>query len=149
MDGYVARDAPGWTWRANGRDNEGRFDFLVLDHVAYRAGPPLHAHAAQQDSFYVVEGVLTLQLGDDVVELEPGDFATAPPGVPHSFTNGRPDQTACRMVNLLAPGVGFDRYLSHLEQYAAAGDPGAMERLHAEYGVTILGPSVADRLGLS
>jgi len=109
----------------------------------------LHFHAAQEDSFYVLEGVLTLQLGEDVVELGPGDFATAPPGVPHSFTNAHADQKACRMVNLLTPGIGFDRYLSQIEKVAATGDQDAMDRLNAEYGVTIVGPSVAERLGLS
>lgn len=39
IDGYAVRDAPGWTFKANGRDNEGRFDFLVAD-IAYRTGPP-------------------------------------------------------------------------------------------------------------
>jgi len=149
VDGYVLRDSPGWTWKANGRDNQERFDFLAIDHVAYGIGPPLHFHAAQEDSFYVLEGVLTLQLGEDVVELGPGDFATAPPGVPHSFTNAHADQKACRMVNLLTPGIGFDRYLSQIEKVAATGDQDAMDRLNAEYGVTIVGPSVAERLGLS
>jgi mannose-6-phosphate isomerase-like protein (cupin superfamily) len=32
-----------------------------------------------EDSFFVVEGILTVQLGDEVVELGPGDFATARP----------------------------------------------------------------------
>jgi len=109
----------------------------------------LHVHAAQEDSFYVLEGVLTLQLGDDVHELGPGDFATAPPDVPHSFTNTNADERACRTVNLLTPGIGFDRYLSQIEQVAATGDNDAMERLNAEYGVTIVGPSLAERLGLS
>ena len=149
VDGYVLRDAPGWTWKANGRDNQGRFDFLVIDHVAYGTGPPLHVHAMQEDSFYVLEGVLTLQVGDEFLELGPSDFATAPPGVAHRFTNAHADQTACRTVNLLAPGIGFDRYLSQLEQVAATGDRDAVERLHDEYGVTTVGPSLAERLGLS
>jgi hypothetical protein len=76
MEGYVRRDAPGWSWKANGRDNDGRFDFLVVDPLAYGAGPPLHYHANMEDSFFVVEGILTVQLGDEVVELGPGDFAT-------------------------------------------------------------------------
>ena len=147
MDGYVVRDAPGWTWKGNGRDNEGRFDFLVSE-LAYCAGPPLHVHTAQEDSFYVTEGVLTLQLGDDVVELGPGDFGTAPPGVPHSFTNTRPDR-ACRAINLMTPGIGFDRYIGQIDEVAATGDRDALERLHAQYGVTVVGPSLAERLGLS
>lgn len=148
MEGYVVRDAPGWTWKANGRDNDGRFDFLVID-LAYRSGPPLHFHTTFEDSFFVLDGVLTVQLGGDVVELGPGDFATAPPGVPHSLTNALAGQSACRAVNLMTPGVGFDRYISQIDQLAAKGDHEGMERLNAEYDVTIVGPSVADRLGLS
>jgi mannose-6-phosphate isomerase-like protein (cupin superfamily) len=148
VDGYVLRDAPGWTWKANGRDNEGRFDLMVVDHIDYGTGAPLHVHAAQEDSFYVVEGILTMQLGDDIVELEPGDFATAPPGVPHSFTNAHKEQGVCRTVNVMTPGIGFDRYLSRIEEVATSGDADALDRLHAEYGVTIVGPGVAERLGL-
>jgi anti-sigma factor ChrR (cupin superfamily) len=146
---YVLRDAPGWRWMANGRDNEGRFDFLVVDDVAYGSGPLLHIHATQEDSFYVLQGVLTVQLDDEVVELGPGDFATAPPGVAHSFTNASPEQPMCRGLNLLTPGIGFDRYLERLERAAARGDHESSERLNAEFGVTVVGPSVAERLGLS
>lgn len=146
--GYVLRDAPQWTWKANGRDNDGRFDFLVINDLSYASGPPLHTHAGQEDSFFVLEGILTAQLDDEVIELGPGDFATAPPGVPHSFTNARREQRVCRAVNLMTPGTGFDRYLEQLERLAASGDHESLDRLHAEFGVTIVGPSVAERLGL-
>jgi quercetin dioxygenase-like cupin family protein len=148
VDGYVLRDTPGWTWKANGRDNQGRFDFLVAE-IAYRTGPPLHTHAAQEDSFYVVEGVLTVQLGDDVVELGAGDFATAPPGVPHSVTNAHADQRACRVAFLMTPGIGFDEYIGQIDQVAGSGDADALEQLHAQYGVTVVGSPLAERLGLS
>ncbi len=141
------RDVPGWTWKANGRDNEGRFDFLVSD-VANGTGPALHLHTAQEDTFYVLDGVLTVQLGNDIVELGSGDFGTAPPGVPHSFTNAQADR-ACKAINLMTPGIGFDRYIGQIDQVAATGDHDALERLHAQYGVTVVGPSLAERLGLS
>ena len=147
--GYVLRDAPGWTWKGNGRDNAGRFDLLVIDAIAYGSGPPLHTHDAQEDSFFVLEGVLTVQLDDEVIELAPGEFATAPPGVPHSFTNARREQRVCRAVNLMTPGTGFDRYIDQLGKVAASGDQESMDRLNAEFGVTVVGPSVAERLGLS
>ena len=133
--------------RRTGRDNEGRFDFLVSE-VAYGIGPGLHVHASQEDTFYVIDGTLTVQFGDDIVELGPGDFGTAPPGVPHSFTNAHADRT-CRAINLMTPGIGFDRYIDQIDKVAATGDHDALERLHAEYGVTVVGPSVAERLGLS
>ncbi len=147
MDGYVLRDAPGWTWKANGRDNESRFDFLVSE-VAYRSGPELHLHSTQEDTFYVLDGVLTVQLGDDIFELGPGDFGTAPPGVPHSFTNTRTERT-CRAINLMTPGIGFDRYIGEIDKVASTGDRDALDQFHAQYGVTVLGPSLAERLGLS
>jgi len=148
VDGYVVRDAPGWMWKANGRDNDGRFDFLVIEHLDYGSGPPLHFHKTFEDSFFVLGGVLTVQLGNEVVELGPGDFASAPPGVPHSLTNAHADQSECRAVNLLAPGVGFDRYIDQIDKLAAQGDHEGIERLNAQYDVTIVGPSVAQRLGL-
>src|SRR6202022_4065287 len=121
----------------------GRYDFLVADHLTGGHGPPLRVHATHEDAFYVLEGVLTGQLDDEVVDFGPGDLAAAPPGVPHSATNAHADQSACRVVNLLTPGIGFDRYVSQLGQVATSGDHYAMERLHAEYGVTIVGPSLA------
>ena len=147
MDGYVLRDAPGWTWKANGRDNDGRCDFLVCD-VAYGAGPGLHIHSVQEDTFYVLEGTLTIQLDDDIIELSPGDFGTAPPGIPHSFTNAHSDRL-CKAINLMTPGIGFDEYIAQIDELAATGDRDALERLHAEYGVTVVGPSLAEHLGLS
>jgi mannose-6-phosphate isomerase-like protein (cupin superfamily) len=141
------RNAPGWTWKGNGRDNEGRFDFLVAE-TAYATGPALHTHVIQEDTFFVLEGVLTLRLGDEVVELGPGDFATAPPGVPHSFTNTRTD-LVCRAVNLMTPGIGFDGYIKQIEHVVSTGNPQALERLHEEYGLTVVGPTLAEELGLS
>jgi quercetin dioxygenase-like cupin family protein len=141
------RKAPGWTWKANGRDNKGRFDFLVAE-TEYATGPPLHVHAVQEDTFFVLDGVLTVRLGDEVVELHPGDFATAPPGVPHSFTNTQADHVV-RAVNLMTPGIGFDGYISQIEKVVAAGDADALERLHREYGLTVVGPSLAEELGIS
>jgi quercetin dioxygenase-like cupin family protein len=146
VGGYVVRATPGWAFKASGRENEGRLDFLVAE-VGYATGPPLHVHVSQQDSFYVLEGVLTVQLGDDVFELSPGDFASAPPGVPHAFTNAGATQGACRMVNLLTPGNGFDGYIDQIERVAH--DPDALDKLNEQYGVQLVGATLAERLNLS
>lgn len=49
----------------------------------------------------------------------------------------------------MTPGIGFDRYIGQIDKVAAAGDHDALERLHAQYGLTVVGPSLAERLGLS
>jgi len=131
---------------ASGRENGGRLDLFVID-VAYRLGPPLHTHTTQEDSFYVIDGVLTVQLSDDVVEVSPGEFVTAPPGVAHTFTNARPDQSV-RVVNVMTPGIGFDSYIKQVNAPGGVGSE-AVAKLNQEYGVEMVGPSLAGKLGLS
>ena len=145
----IIRGNSGRPVKASGRDTEGRFDFFVID-LEYRTGPPLHIHAVQEDTFYVLEGVMTVQLGDEVAELGPGDFASAPPGVPHTFENADAKQNTVRMVNVMTPGIGFDRFI---EQFVALQQRGAeateVERLGQEYGVQVVGPPLSVKLGLS
>ena len=145
----IVRGNSSGPFKASGRDTEGRLDFFVVD-VEYRTGPPLHVHAVQEDTFYVLEGVLTVQLGDEVIKLAPGDFASAPPGVPHTFENADAQQGTVRVVNVMTPGIGFDRAI---EQFMALqernADPAEMERLGEEYGVQLVGPPLSVTLGLS
>jgi mannose-6-phosphate isomerase-like protein (cupin superfamily) len=125
----------------------GRFDFTVAN-VPYLIGPPLHIHRDQDDTFFVLEGVLTLQIGDELVELMPGDFASVPPGVPHTFDNIRKDQTV-KIVNLMTPG-GLDALFQDLPMIRAAmQDKASAEALWERHGVRMVGPSLRDRLGLT
>jgi mannose-6-phosphate isomerase-like protein (cupin superfamily) len=51
-------------------------------------GPLPHAHEHTVDSFYVVEGSLSLRGADGETEIGAGTYVLAPPGVPHGFANG-------------------------------------------------------------
>ena len=50
------------------------------------AGTPLHHHAFDE-AFYVIDGELTFQLGDQVVTRGPGELAFAAGGVHHAVAN--------------------------------------------------------------
>jgi mannose-6-phosphate isomerase-like protein (cupin superfamily) len=67
-----------------------------------------HRHREEDDSFLVLEGTLTLTVGDDdrVVRAGPGTFALVPAGTLHALHNAGP--AAVRFLNVHAPG-GFDR----------------------------------------
>jgi mannose-6-phosphate isomerase-like protein (cupin superfamily) len=82
-----------------------RFNLAVITIQPHRDGPEQHAHAAEDDSFYVLEGELTFTVDDDEIVAGPGTFVLVPPGVPHTFAN-RCDSVV-RMVNIHAP-AGFD-----------------------------------------
>jgi mannose-6-phosphate isomerase-like protein (cupin superfamily) len=124
-----------------------RFDFMIGT-MSYLSGPPLHTHRDQDDTFYVLDGVLSVQIGDDVYELEAGDFATAPPGVPHTFGNMHKDQELVRAVNVMTPG-GFAEFLTEFSGLPP-GPPDAelFPVWQDKYGVSFVGPPLAVRLGL-
>ena len=125
----------------------GVFDFMVGT-VEYLSGPPLHVHQEQDDTFLVLEGVLTVQVGDEISELGPGDFATVPPGVPHTFDNVHKDQPPVKAVNLMTPG-GIDAQFRDMSLLAKeGGDPDKMAALRKKYGVTTVGPTLGVKLGL-
>lgn len=74
-------------------------------------GPPPHVHRGIHDAFYVLEGTLTLRVGDETVEAQPGTFACVPPGVIHTFSNL--SDAPVRFLNINSPG-GWEAYLREL-----------------------------------
>jgi mannose-6-phosphate isomerase-like protein (cupin superfamily) len=82
-----------------------RFNLSVITIQPGRDGPPIHQHAAEDDSFYMLDGELTFIVDDEEVVAGPGTFVLVPPEVPHTFAN-RGDEPA-RFVNVHAP-AGFD-----------------------------------------
>jgi mannose-6-phosphate isomerase-like protein (cupin superfamily) len=135
-----------YLFTATGEDNDGRYDFMIAT-ITYLQGPPLHIHLEQDDTFFVLEGVLTLQVGDDLFDLHPGDFACAPKGTPHAFVNQHKEPV--RTINIMTPG-GFDRVL---EDFGALPpgppDPQILDELAQKHKAKFVGPTIADRLGLT
>ncbi len=150
--GHVVRSGEGEaydsTWLVkHGARTGGPFDFMI-GALAYGAGPPLHVHREQHDTFYVLEGVLTFQLGDEVLELGPGDFVSAPPGVAHTFDNTRPDQPPVKVCNILTPG-GFDNFMVKLGELGATSqDPAVFAATAETFGIVMVGPTLAEKLRL-
>ena len=83
-------------------------------------GPPPHTHATLHDMFYVLEGTLTMRIGDDEVAAPAGTFVCAPPGTVHTFRNA--SDAPVRFLNFNTPG-GWERYMRDLAAAAASGTP--------------------------
>ena len=126
----------------------GRFDFMV-GNIGYLAGPPLHVHDEQDDTFFVLEGVLAVQVGNELFDLGPGDFATVPPGVPHTFDNIRNDQPPVKVCNLMTPGGLDEQFRDMASMGEAARDPAKMAEFREKHGVTMVGPTLGVKLGLA
>jgi mannose-6-phosphate isomerase-like protein (cupin superfamily) len=76
-------------------------------------------HRETLDMFFVLEGTLTMQLGDETLNLSAGSFVLVPPGTAHTFSN-RTDQPV-RLLNMDAP-AGLESYLREMAG-AMANDP--------------------------
>jgi quercetin dioxygenase-like cupin family protein len=96
-------------------------------------GPVAHLHRHLHDAFYVLEGTLTLRVGEELVEASAGTFALIPPGVVHTFSNT--SDAPVRFLNLNTPG-GWENYLRELAAaMPAAGppDPARMAEIAQRY----------------
>jgi len=104
-------------FRAEVTDGDGTYSLAELWLAPGFPGPPLHLHETLADSFYVLEGTLTVRVGEQSHDVPAGGYALAPPGAPHTLANrtGAP----VRVLNLSVPG-GLDRYLREIA--AAPGD---------------------------
>jgi mannose-6-phosphate isomerase-like protein (cupin superfamily) len=89
--------------KASAADTGGRYTLVEMTAPAGMQ-TPLHVHHVEDEGFYVLEGSITVQVGDDTVELGAGRHAFGPHGVPHRFIVG-PD--GARMLWVLTPG-GFE-----------------------------------------
>jgi mannose-6-phosphate isomerase-like protein (cupin superfamily) len=83
-------------------------------------GPPPHRHERLHDMFYVLDGTLTMRLGDRTLELEAGSFVCVPPGVVHTFSN--PGDGPVRFLNFNTP-AGWESYMRELGAALADGTP--------------------------
>jgi len=80
--------------------------------------PPMHVHTREAEAWYLLDGTLTYQAGDERVDLEAGGFIYLPRGVPHAFRT----TSDVRYLALTLPGGVMDLY-------DEVGTPAAARRL--------------------
>lgn len=130
------------TFKAVASQTRGLFA-LKESRSARGSGPPLHVHEREDEACYVIEGEVTLFIGDETVSATSGSWTYLPRRIPHSL---RIESDEARMLWLIVPG-GFDSFFLELFPAAATGteaeqpDAERMVTTAARYGVTILGPT--------
>jgi quercetin dioxygenase-like cupin family protein len=78
--------------------------YLLVEEVA-RQGKvtPLHAHPAEEETFYVLEGEAVIHLDGDERSLGVGGLVSVPPGLPHAYLV---TSKVARLLILITPGSG-------------------------------------------
>jgi quercetin dioxygenase-like cupin family protein len=94
---------------------------------------PLHVHHREDEAFWILEGGVTLQVGEETFEAAAGDYALGPRDIPHRYSVG---DEGCRMLFICTPG-GFEALVRDMSEPAASrtvpppGELPDMERVQA------------------
>lgn len=103
------------TFLATSEDTEGQF--ALIEMVGRKGNvPPPHIHHREDEIFYLLEGELTVSVGERRFKATPGTMVFLPRNVPHSFTI---DSEQGRMLVLLTPG-GFEGWFRDFSVPATA-----------------------------
>jgi quercetin dioxygenase-like cupin family protein len=102
---------------ATGDDTDGKYALWEAV-VPPGGGPPPHVHTREEEGFYVLEGEITITVGDRRLVAGPGTFANMPVGSVHSFKN-ETDRPA-RMLISVAPS-GLEQMFFEVGQPVPAG----------------------------
>src|SRR4029453_5217718 len=70
--------------KISGADTNGEYGLLEIT-VRAGEGSPWHVHPDEDEWFYVLEGGVTVYVGEGRLSLAAGSFAFGPKGVPHTF----------------------------------------------------------------
>ena len=127
---------------------------LSLGEALVRPGsePPLHVHAREDETFYVLEGQVVFQRGHERIDAGPGDCVFMPRGLQHGFAVRT--ETA-RLLQVFTP-AGLEGAFRALSEPAPADelppaptgppDPAVIEAMTAEFaehGVEFTGPPLS------
>jgi quercetin dioxygenase-like cupin family protein len=94
-------------------------------------GAPWHVHTREDEYFYVLEGTLLVQCGDETFEAGPRSFVFLPRNVPHQW-DVIGDEATLLMMTIPA---GLDTFL---HEFHAAGSMEERNQIAANYGITFL-----------
>ena len=100
-------------------------------------GAPPHSHEHEDEISYILEGEITVMIGDEVVTAPAGAYVVKPRGVSHTFWNS--SQAPARLLEIIAP-AGFAAYFTELGQMLAAPGPpdmAAIGALAGRFGMTM------------
>jgi quercetin dioxygenase-like cupin family protein len=143
-----------YTLKATAEQTHGSLVQLLITE-SRGAATPLHIHRDTDETFYVIEGELTLFVGDERIDARAGDFVLAPRGVPHAFvvTSERVEMlVTCGPAGTEGPaGFGIDGFFREVAVPVDGDDAPAPRMPDAEdfaqrmlrYGIELVGPPPA------
>jgi mannose-6-phosphate isomerase-like protein (cupin superfamily) len=107
-------------FKADGAETRERYSISEWWLEPHTKGPGAHSHSEEDDIFYVIEGTMSVLVGDEWTHAPRGAFVLIPAGVTHDFEN-RGDVRA-GVLALSIPGP-FEQHMPSIVQWYAEHPP--------------------------
>jgi mannose-6-phosphate isomerase-like protein (cupin superfamily) len=106
-------------FKADGGETNGRYSISEWWLEPHTQGPGAHSHE-EDDIFYVIEGTMSVLLGDRWIDAQKGSFILVPGGMLHDFENRSAGRAA--VLNFSIPG-DFENGMPGIAQWFAEHPP--------------------------
>ena len=129
------------TWIKAGRELTGGQFSLIEQIIPAGFESPWHVHHSEDESFYVIEGQMSVILESGRTLLQAGDFAFGPRGIPHGF---RIEGEGPARILLMTTGSDFADFIAETsvprDTPPAAPDMALLVAAAERHNLAILGP---------
>ncbi|MFD2252570.1 quercetin dioxygenase-like cupin family protein [Pseudochelatococcus lubricantis] len=129
------------TWIKAGRELTGGQFSLIEQIIPAGFESPWHMHHSEDESFYVIEGQMSVIMEGGRTLLQAGDFAFGPRGIPHGF---RIEGEGPARILLMTTGSDFADFIAETsvpsDTPPAAPDMAFLVAAAERHNLAILGP---------
>lgn len=100
---------------------------------------PPHTHAKEEESYFMLEGTMTMQLGDQEWMIESGDFVHVPAKIIHGYSN--PSEQSIRFL-AWSVGGAVDEFFTEMSENirTVPDDLAKMPAIFEKYGIHMIDP---------
>jgi mannose-6-phosphate isomerase-like protein (cupin superfamily) len=107
-------------FKADGDETAGRYSISEWWLEPNTQGPGAHAHEREDCIFYVIEGTMSILVGERWIEAAKGAFVLAPGGVKHDFENRSTRRAG--ILNFSIPG-DFEKDMPAIAKWFSENPP--------------------------
>jgi quercetin dioxygenase-like cupin family protein len=112
-----------------GKETDGRY--TVIELYATKEGEvPWHIHHREDEAFYILDGEMTVYVGDKSTKGKPGDFIFAPKDIPHRYSVDTPGHA--RVLMFFSPS-GFEDFVRASSEPATSLIPPPPDTVNIDY----------------
>jgi quercetin dioxygenase-like cupin family protein len=154
-DRFELPDGSTYEVTAAAADSDGEFVGMTFTLPPGSVAPPPHVHPTQTEEYEMAEGELDVMVDGEWRTLSPGESASVPPGVLHTFKN-RSGATV-RVRNVHRPALRFEDYIEHIHRLMESREiksgkdpkvPLYLSMLMLEYPETLRPGRARERMGI-